>query len=524
MRNDYKISRARDGRLIVRHSARARRSRWPAAVVLVLVIAAFSLIDYSSLLDRVSETATAWTSSTEAAGASAAVSSSRTVTFKIPVGAEASVAPSVMETETALDESSAATETSHESQAFVDDAQSDSTVAAITTETVATESVQLPRVTTGSEEIGTAQLERTVVEVKSGDSLYTIFNTLGLSQRDMLRVTKGDGKVLTRIHPGQALEFVVSDAGALQKLVYRVSEVDSIHFDRDGDSFVDQRVEEPYETRVVSSQGEIQSSLFLSGQSAGLTDFTIMSMVEIFGWDVDFALDIRTGDTFSVIYEELYKDGVKVKDGAILAAEFVNQGRQIRALRYTDDTGHSSYFGPDGSSMRKAFLRTPVPFSRISSHFNLKRKHPILNTIRAHKGVDYAAPRGTPIKATGDGKIAFMGTKGGYGKTIIIRHGSTYTTLYGHMNGYAKGMDTGKSVRQGQTIGYIGSTGLATGPHLHYEFRVRGVHRNPVKVELPKAAPISPEYKAHFVESTQSLVAQLDNLSRTQIASQIAAQ
>jgi murein DD-endopeptidase MepM/ murein hydrolase activator NlpD len=208
-----------------------------------------------------------------------------------------------------------------------------------------------------------------------------------------------------------------------------------------------------------------------------------------------------------------------LRDGDIIAAEFVNQGRSYKALRYKDPKGDVDYYAPDGKRLRKKFLRTPVNFTRISSGFSLHRKHPILNVIRAHKGVDYAAPTGTPIRAAGDGKVVFKGRKGGYGKVIILRHGAIYSTVYGHMSRYARGLSVGKRVRQGQIIGYVGMTGLATGPHLHYEFRVHGVHRNPLTVKLPAAAPLPARYHADFQAHTEEALARLRLLSRIQVAS-----
>ena len=243
-----------------------------------------------------------------------------------------------------------------------------------------------------------------------------------------------------------------------------------------------------------------------------------MELAGIFGWDIDFALDIRQGDSFAVIYEEVFLDGEKVRDGDIIAATFSNRGESYQAIRYTDASNHTDYYSPDGHSMRKAFLRTPVEFSRISSRFSLGRKHPILNTIRAHKGVDYAAPRGTPIKATGDGKVIYRGVKGGYGNVVIIQHGSSYSTLYGHMSRFARGVHSGSHVKQGQIIGYVGSSGLATGPHLHYEFRINGVHRNPLTVKLPDAQPLPKQYMADFQMHANQLVASLDLLSKTNVA------
>ena len=222
-----------------------------------------------------------------------------------------------------------------------------------------------------------------------------------------------------------------------------------------------------------------------------------MELVRIFGWDVDFAQDIRSGDSFHVIYNDYRLNDEKLADGDILAAEFTTQGNTYRALRFEDENGNASYYTPEGESMLGTFLRTPVEFSRISSRFG-NRKHPILKTWRAHKGVDYAASRGTPIIATADGKVIHAGNKGGYGRTAILRHAGRFTTLYGHMNGFAKGIHKGATVKQGDIIGYVGSTGLATGPHLHYEFRVDGVHKNPLTYKTPKASAIDKASLAAF--------------------------
>ena len=358
------------------------------------------------------------------------------------------------------------------------------------------------------------------VTVKSGDSLYLIFKRLGLPQRDLALMTgsKPLKKKLTRLAPGQEIELYVDAESRLTRLVHRLDRIRSLHVSRDGDSFTFEEVVEPPEISVATAAGIIDSSLFEAGQRAGLSDNIIMQMTDIFGWDVDFALDIRAGDRFALIYEEQLKDGEKIGEGSIIAAEFTNRGRRIRAVRYVDPAGHTDYFSDDGRSMRKAFLRTPVNFTRISSRFSFSRRHPLLHKMRAHRGVDYAAPRGTPVRASGDGKVTFAGRKGGYGRTIILQHGSTYTTLYAHLSRFSKGIRSGRRVEQGQVIGYVGSTGLATGPHLHYEFRVRGVHRDPLKVELPQAAPLPREYMADFREKAKPLLATLDLVGRTSVA------
>ena len=358
------------------------------------------------------------------------------------------------------------------------------------------------------------------VTVKRGDSLYLIFKRLGLSQGDLALMTasKPLKKKLARIAPGQEIEFYVDAESRLTRLVHRSDMLRSLHVSRAGDTFTFEDIVETPDVSVATATGVIDSSLFEAGQRAGLSDNIIMQMTDIFAWDVDFALDIRVGDRFALIFEEQFKGREKVGEGPIAAAEFMNRGRRIRAVRYIDSTGRSDYFSPDGRSMRKAFLRTPVNFTRISSRFNLKRRHPILHKLRAHRGVDYAAPRGTAVKASGDGKVIFAGRKGGYGRTVIVRHGSVYTTLYAHLSRFSKGIRSGKRVRQGQTIGYVGSTGLATGPHLHYEFRVRGAHRDPLKVKFPKAAPLEKRYMADFREKADPLLAKLDLLDTTSVA------
>lgn len=349
--------------------------------------------------------------------------------------------------------------------------------------------------------------------VVSGDNMSLIFNRLGLSARELHQIIEsgGDAGKLKRLMPGQTIR-VRKDEGRVLELTQSLDALNTLHIQRDGERFISRVIESEPDIQVRAVTGTIDASLFLSGQRAGLSDAVIMNLTSIFAWDVDFVLDIREGDTFSVVYNEYWVDGKKIKDGEIVAAEFINQGRTLRAIRFELD-GRGSYYSDTGRNMRKAFLRTPVNFTRISSRFNLKRKHPVLNRIRAHKGVDYAAPHGTPIKATGDGKIVFAGTKGGYGKTVQLRHGSQYSTLYAHMSRFARGIRSGATVSQGQTIGYVGQSGLATGPHLHYEFHVNGSHQDPLKVKLPSAESIPPQYSAEFAAVAQPLIAQLDSLA-----------
>ena len=348
------------------------------------------------------------------------------------------------------------------------------------------------------------------VVVKKGDTLSSIFSNLDIHNEltKILNLGK-QAKPFKKIYPGQKIHFTLYN-DCIYKLELEKSITKSLLLYRDNDSFTIEESNRELDRISQVATGSIDQSLFLAGQDAGMSDGLIMGLAGIFGWDIDFALDIRQGDSFTVFYEELYLEGEKVGDGNIIAAEFVNNNHTYRAYRYTDSNNKTEYYSPDGKSMRKPFMRTPVDLARISSHFNLRRRHPVLNKIRAHRGVDYAASTGTAIKATGDGKVMHRGKKGGYGNTIILRHGNTYTTLYAHMSKYARKTSVGSRVKQGQIIGYIGSTGLATGPHLHYEFRVNGVHRNPLKVKLPSANPLPDSEMDRYQASIQPMIVQLD--------------
>ena len=363
-----------------------------------------------------------------------------------------------------------------------------------------------------------SELKVESIKIKSGDSLSTIFNKRGFNQElhSIMQLGK-PVKELKSVHPNQVIHIHTQDDN-LVAVELETSINRKLKIIKQNDQYIVDELVRDFEIRKEVASSTITNSLFLAGQRVGMSDSLIMELANIFGWDIDFALDIRTGDHFSVIYEEMYLDGNKIKDGAIIAAEFVNAGESYRAIRYTDSKGKTDYYSQNGRSMRKPFLRTPVDFARVSSGFNLRRKHPVLNKIRAHRGVDYAASTGTPIKASGDGKIIHRGTKGGYGRTIIIKHGTQYSTLYAHMYKYARNTQTGKRVKQGQIIGYVGSSGLATGPHLHYEFRINGVHRNPLTVKLPDAKPLPKEELIRFVNNSANIIAQLDTFSSTMLA------
>lgn len=351
----------------------------------------------------------------------------------------------------------------------------------------------------------------TTVKVTEGDNLSSIFLRLGLrpTALDAVLSSTSEATRLNRLFPGQSLEFRIADEELLA-LRYLPNSKDVLEFKRDGDKFVGSLDSATLDRRLRRAEAEISTSLFIAGQDAGMSDRLIMELAAIFGWDIDFALEIWEGDSFRVIYEEYYRDGVKVEEGRILAAEFVNRGKTHRAVRYTSPDGDTDYYSESGASLRTAFLRTPLNFTRISSGFNPQRHHPILNRIRAHHGVDYAAPTGTAIRATGDGKVVYIGRKGGYGNTIILRHGSVYSTVYAHLSRYAHGLAHGTRVRQGEIIGYVGTTGLATGPHLHYEFQVNGAHKNPLTIPLPRAAGIPENQLSQFMSATAPLLAGLN--------------
>lgn len=354
--------------------------------------------------------------------------------------------------------------------------------------------------------------------VKRGDSLDAIFRRNDLSLGDLSRMSKlpEAGQYLRLLKPGDAIE-ISHDGSRILSLSRELDDINVLSISRADDVFKATVTAREVEKRRASAHGVITSSLFEAGVEAGISDRMIMNMAGIFQWDIDFLQDVRIGDEFTLIYEELWRDGVKLKDGDIVAAEFVNRGKAYRAARYIDDGGHSDYFTPDGHSVRKAFIRAPVDFTRVSSKFDLHRKHPILNRIRAHRGVDYAAPTGTPIKAAGDGKVIFRGVKNGYGNTIVLQHGGNITTLYGHMSRFGH-FKVGARVKQGQIIGYVGQTGLATGPHLHYEYRLNGVHRNPRTVKLPPADPVPAKYWQDFRAQTETLWHQLDLYEKVRIA------
>ena len=362
------------------------------------------------------------------------------------------------------------------------------------------------------------EFETLMLEVKSGDTLDKLFRRHELDLGNLSTIARLDEAKaqLRKIQPGDVFE-ITHDEGQLVSMYSVLDLTSALHVERADTGFVARIVERPIEKQKRMAYGVIETSLYESGADAGMSDKLIMNVAGICAWDVDFVLDIRSGDNFHIQWKEIWQDGEFVTDGEIIAAEFNNNGRTNRAVRFVDDSGRSDYFTPDGHSVRKAFLRSPVDF-RVSSSFNPNRLHPVLKTVRPHRGVDYAAPSGTPIKASGDGKVIFRGVKNGYGNVVILQHGGNITTLYAHMSRFVGKVRNGTRVRQGQTIGYVGATGMVTGAHLHYEYRINGVHRNPRTVALPQAAPIADKYRQKFLAASRPILEELEDFKRTQLA------
>jgi murein DD-endopeptidase MepM/ murein hydrolase activator NlpD len=348
------------------------------------------------------------------------------------------------------------------------------------------------------------------VVVGRNDTLDAIFRRLALDPSDLAAMRKLPGvrTSLDFLKPGDAIKLT-HIGGAVQELARQVNETQTLHVVREDAGFEVKMTDNPVDARIRTAVATIDSSLFQAAESAHISDAVALKLANIFGWDIDFVLDIREGDRFTATYQQIYQDGKYLRDGEVLAAEFVNNGKVYRAVRFVNDAGVAGYYAPDGKPMRKAFLRAPVEFTRVSSVFNSHRLHPILNLIRGHMGTDYAAPIGTPVHAAGDGRVSFKGDRGGYGNAVILAHTNNVSTLYGHMSRFAKNLHVGLRVAQGDVIGYVGMTGLATGPHLHYEYLTNGVHRNPQTVQLPGADPLSAESLTKFLAASAPWLAAL---------------
>lgn len=358
-----------------------------------------------------------------------------------------------------------------------------------------------------------------ITTVRGGDSLSRIFKRTGLNVRSAYQLTRlKEARLLLKIQPGQKIKLKKNKQGEFALLQYQPNAFEILTVQPLNDEFIATVTKREPEIRLNNAKVIIYQHLLGAAKNANISLSTMYNFIALFGWQVDFTMDIRMGDQFSVIYEERYLDNEKVGDGEIIAAELVISGKVLQAIRHEDGDGLSNYYAPDGGGIKGTFLRTPLKFGHITSSFSNNRLHPVKKVWRAHKGVDYGAPRGTPVLTTGDGKVRLVRRNGGYGKTVIIQHGGKYDTVYAHLNSYAKGIRPGARVKQGEIIGYVGSTGLATGPHLHYEFRIDGVHKNPMTVDIPKSAPIAEKYKAQFQQIARVWVAELEYLQQIPLA------
>lgn len=359
-------------------------------------------------------------------------------------------------------------------------------------------------------------------QVKHDDTLSSLLDRLNIHNADaieFLRRAPAASAFSSQLRPGRTVLAKTSADGELLELLYQTGPDTALQVKREANAYRAEQVQVTLENRTLMKSADIQTSLFAATDEAGIPDAIAMQIADIFSSDIDFHLDLRKGDRFSVVYEASYNNGSLVKSGRVLTAEFVNQGKTYLAMLYRDQAGHANYYTPEGKSLHKTFLRSPLEFSRISSGFSLARFHPVLQTWRAHKGVDFAAPIGTRIKATADGTVTFVGTKGGYGNVIMLQHAGDTATVYGHLSHFASGLHKGQQVAQGEVIGQVGMSGLATGPHLHYEFRVHGEFRDPIKVAMPSSAPLTKAALAAFLQQVQPLVAQLALLRHTNTVS-----
>ena len=384
-----------------------------------------------------------------------------------------------------------------------------------------TEDIALPQAVAGQYPAAPADFWH-VDQVRRDDTLASLMARLNVRNQDaldFLRLDPEASALASGLHPGRTIQAQTTENGELLKLQYQTGPNAALNIERSDSGYQAASVTPEYETRSELKSAEIKSSLFEATDSADIPDHVALQLADIFSSDIDFHSDLRRGDRLMVIYEASYHNGELVKTGQVLAAEFINDGKTYSAIMYRNPEGQASYYTPEGKSLHKSFLRSPLEFSRISSGFSLARFHPILNTMRAHKGVDYAAPIGTRIKAAAEGTVDFAGVKGGYGNVIVLQHQNGISTVYGHMSGFAQGMRRGMKVAQGEIIGFVGMTGLATGPHLHYEFKVNGEQRDPTKIALPTAIPLPAKYQANFAANKASLLAQLNLLNTSKFAS-----
>jgi murein DD-endopeptidase MepM/ murein hydrolase activator NlpD len=381
---------------------------------------------------------------------------------------------------------------------------------------VAIEAIALPKVPVDEVVDSYWRNER----VQRGDTVDELLRRLSIEDTaagDYLRKSP-EAASFRKLPVGTEIRAEITSSGELIALRYLDSDNAQVLIDKQDGKLQSKTLPAQLETRLFVRTGEIKTNLYAATDEAGLPDATANQLSELFSGDIDFHHDLRKGDRFTVVYEMTYSNGALLHMGRIQAAEFVNQGHVYRALYFQKDPQHGDYYTPEGKSVHKAFLRSPIAFSRVSSRFSLSRFHPILKKWRSHKGTDFAAPMGTKVKVTADGIVAVVGKRGGYGNVIMVNHQGRYTTVYGHLSRFARGLHKGQHVTQGEVIGYVGMTGLATGPHLHYEFRVNGRQRDPLRVALPDAKPIDSADLAAFQPVANDLVARLNLLRNTNLA------
>ena len=384
------------------------------------------------------------------------------------------------------------------------------------------EEIAMPQVAANTPQSNATEAFWQADQVRKDDTLSSLLTRLNIRNDEaieFLRHAPEARALASQLRPGRSIQAQTTENGELLALQYQSDLNSVLSIKRTASGYQAQDSQMAVEKRSMLKSATINSSLFAATDEANIPDSVAIQLADILSSDIDFHMDLRKGDRFTVIYEASYNNGELVKTGQVQAAEFVNNGKTYRAVLFRDAEGHISYYTPEGKSLHKSFLRSPLEFSHITSGFTLARFHPILHTWRAHKGVDYAAPTGTRIRATADGIVAFVGKGNGYGNVIMLEHQNGISTVYGHMSAFASGLRKGMKVAQGKVIGFVGMTGLATGPHLHYEVRVHGEYRDPAKVALPAALPIPAANRAEFDACNTALTAQLDLLRDSHLAS-----
>lgn len=383
---------------------------------------------------------------------------------------------------------------------------------------VTVEEIILPQVV-AAEEVTASTFWRND-RVQRGDTVAALLSRLNVTDVAAVNYLVGTAEAASfrTLAVGKEAQAETNARGELVSLRYLDNDDAQILVSKQNGEFQTETVTAQLEKRLFVRTGEIKTSLYAATDAAGMPESAANQLTELFGGDIDFHHDVKPGDKFTVVYEMDYNNGALVNTGHIQAAEFVNQGHSYRAVYFSKDGKTGGYYTPEGKNVEKAFLRSPIEYSRVSSGFSGSRMHPVLNKIRAHKGVDFAAPVGTPIKATADGVVAFAGRENGYGNVIKMEHQNRYSTVFGHLSRFATGLRSGQRVKQGDIIGYVGMTGLTSGPHLHYEFKIDGQQRNPMSVALPSAQPISGTYKTAFRSVATDFVARLSLLRNTNLA------